>query len=123
KLFMDVALYNTRIMGAGHVESVTDLACRPAIAHRGVAHITMPVDIQNFEVNRKEQSTRNVSHHTSDVCSMGAVVPPTSDLNRAAEILNKGKRVAMLVGRGALRASDLLEPLAEVLGAPIVKAL
>src|SRR5262252_5971939 len=47
KLFMDVAVYNQRIMGAAHVENVADLACRSAITQRGVAHITMPVDVQN----------------------------------------------------------------------------
>src|SRR5512138_1641934 len=46
KLFMDVAIYNSRIMGASHVANVTELACRTALARRGVAHITMPVDLQ-----------------------------------------------------------------------------
>jgi pyruvate dehydrogenase (quinone)/pyruvate oxidase len=123
KLFMDVAIYNSRIMGAAHVENVADLACRSAITQRGVAHITMPVDVQNSEIHRRDISPRNVPHHTSDVCSIGAVVPPAGDLNRAAALLNQGEKIAMLVGRGALRASDLLEPLADVLGAPIVKAL
>jgi pyruvate dehydrogenase (quinone)/pyruvate oxidase len=123
KLFMDVAIYNSRVMGASHMENVADLACRSAISQRGVAHITVPVDIQNSEVRRGDVSPRNVPHHTSDVCSIGAVVPPSADLTRAASLLNQGKKIAMLVGRGALRASDLLEPLAEVLGAPIVKAL
>src|SRR4051812_32442714 len=50
KLFMDVALYNERIMGATHVESVVDLACRTATAYRGVAHITFPVDFQEEEL-------------------------------------------------------------------------
>src|SRR5881296_16344 len=42
KLFMDVALYNCRIMGPTHVENVADLACRTALCYRGVAHITFP---------------------------------------------------------------------------------
>src|ERR1051326_7475968 len=40
KLFMDCAVYNTRVMGPAHVENVTDLACRTALAYRGVSHIT-----------------------------------------------------------------------------------
>jgi pyruvate dehydrogenase (quinone)/pyruvate oxidase len=123
KLFMDVALYNTRIMSAGHVENATDLACRSAIAYRTVSHLTMPVDMQEFVVDRKTLSPRNVPHHTSDVCSVGAVVPPVHDLQRAADLLNQGERIAILVGRGALNAGELLETLAETLGAPIVKAL
>src|SRR2546422_6570980 len=52
KLFMDVATYNTRIMGPNHVENVADLACRTAIAYRCVSHVTMPVDMQEFEIDR-----------------------------------------------------------------------
>src|SRR4029079_3694736 len=50
KLFMDVAVFNERIMGPTHVENITDLACRTALAYHGVAHITFPVDLQEKEV-------------------------------------------------------------------------
>src|SRR5437016_3560206 len=123
KVFMDVAVYNTRVMGPNHVENVADLACRTALVYRGVSHITIPVDTQEREVDQKTLSKRNVPHHTSDVCAIGVVVPPDSDLDRAAYILNSGKRIAILVGRGALNATDELEVLAETLGAPIIKAL
>src|SRR5436305_11236231 len=43
KVFQDVAVYNTRVMGAAHVENVTNLACRAAISRHGVAHINFPV--------------------------------------------------------------------------------
>src|ERR671930_1019134 len=66
KLFMDVAVYNTRVMGPTHVENVADLACRTALAYRGVSHITIPVDVQEHEVDPKKFSQRNVPHHTSD---------------------------------------------------------
>src|SRR6266404_8229492 len=69
KVFMDVAVYNTRVMGPNHVENVADLACRTALAYRGVSHITIPVDVQEFEVDRR-RSLRNVPHHTSDVCAI-----------------------------------------------------
>jgi pyruvate dehydrogenase (quinone) len=123
KVFMDVALYNTRIMGPGHVENVADLACRTSLAYRGVSHITIPVDMQEAEIDLKKVSKRNVPHHTSDVFAIGMQLPPESDLERAAYLLNSGKRIAILVGRGALNATDELELLAETLGAPIVKAL
>src|SRR6476659_2974989 len=45
RVFMDVAVYNTRIMGLAHVESVTHLACRTALSYRGVTHINFPTDI------------------------------------------------------------------------------
>src|SRR5437763_2106505 len=46
KLFADVAFFNERVMGPSHVENLTDLACRTALAPRGVAHLTFPVDLQ-----------------------------------------------------------------------------
>jgi pyruvate dehydrogenase (quinone)/pyruvate oxidase len=88
-----------------------------------VSHVTIPVDMQVEEIDRKKLSRRNIPHHTSDVCAIGALVPPNRDLERAAYVLNSGKRIAILAGRGALNATDELEILAETLGAPIVKAL
>jgi pyruvate dehydrogenase (quinone) len=123
KLYMDVAVYNTRIMGPAHVENVADLACRTALAYRGVSHLTIPTDMQEEDIEAKHISQRNVPHHTSQACAMGVVVPPYKDLERAADLLNSGKRIAILVGRGALDATDELETLAETLGAPIIKAL
>src|SRR6516225_8543602 len=102
---MDVAVYNTRIMSATHVENVADLACRTALSYRGVSHITIPIDTQEEEFDRKHASSRNVPHHTSDVCAMGVRIPPDAELDRAAYLLNSGKRIAVLAGRGALGAA------------------
>src|SRR5438067_12156067 len=46
RVFTDVAVYSTRVMGLEHVRNVADLACRQALARRGVAHINFPVDFQ-----------------------------------------------------------------------------
>ena len=123
KLFMDVCVYNERVMGPTHVENVTDLACRTALSYRGVSHITIPVDFQEQEVKSGQRSKRNVVHHSSDVSARSARLPDGADLERAADILNAGKKVAILAGRGALDATDELEKAAEMLGAPIIKAL
>jgi pyruvate dehydrogenase (quinone)/pyruvate oxidase len=123
KLFMDVAVFNERIMGPTHVENITDLACRTAIAYHGVSHLTFPVDFQEQEIKERQRSKRNIAHHTSDVYARSARLPHHADLEKAAEILNAGKKVAILAGRGALNATDELEKAAEILGAPIVKAL
>jgi pyruvate dehydrogenase (quinone) len=122
RVFMDVAKYNERVMGPDHMEGVVDLACRTALAYRGVAHITVPVDVQEKPVGR-ERSKRNVPHHTSDVLAGGAGQAGEADLRDAAELLNGGRRTVILAGRGALHATDELERVAEILGAPIVKAL
>src|SRR3954449_10628427 len=59
RLFMDVAVYSTRVMGGSHVENVTHLACRAALSRRGVAHINFPVDLQEQEASDGERSKRN----------------------------------------------------------------
>jgi pyruvate dehydrogenase (quinone)/pyruvate oxidase len=123
KLYMDVALYSARVMGPEHVCNVAHLACRTALSRRGVAHINFPVDTQSMPVKSGERSERNVPGHNVDVYARGAGLPAKGDLERAAAVLNEGERVAILAGRGALRATDELLEVAEKLGAPIVKAL
>jgi pyruvate dehydrogenase (quinone) len=123
KLYIDVATYNERIMGPTHVENVIDLAVRTSLAYRTVSHVTFPVDFQEMEVKKKQRSKRNVIHHTSRAEAEGAMLADPDELDRAAEILNAGKKVVILAGRGALDATIELERAAEILGAPIVKAL
>jgi pyruvate dehydrogenase (quinone)/pyruvate oxidase len=122
KLFMDVAVYNERVMSAAHMEPVADLAIRSAIDKRGVAHITIPIDVQQEPV-KQGRSKRNRPHHTSAQGAISGNVPAAGDLKAAAAILNDGRRVAILAGQGALHATDELLALAETLGAPIVKPL
>lgn len=124
KLFMDVAIYNQRVMGPTHVQNVTEIACRTATAFRGVAHITIPKDIQEQEVDWKRQSSeRNVKNHVNTVHAQGGGMPSERDLHRAAQLLKDAKKICILAGRGALHATDELEQVAEILGAPIVKPL
>jgi pyruvate dehydrogenase (quinone) len=103
-------------------ENIAHLACRTALLHRSVSHITFPVDLQDREI-KGERSKRNIPGHTSDVLSQSARLPHEGDLAHAADILNHGKRIVVLAGRGALGAGAELEQVAEMLGAPIVKAL
>ncbi len=122
KLFIDVACYNNRIMSGAHMESAADLAIRSAIEKRSVAHITIPIDVQQQSA-KAEKSQRNVLKHSSSVYAISGNVPALEDLQAAADVLNDGKRVAILAGQGSLHATDELLQLAELLGAPIVKAL
>lgn len=123
RVFADVAVYNTRVMGPEHVGNVTHLACRTALIRRGVAHITFPVDTQSMPVKRSHRSKRNIPGHNAEVFATRAGLPDEKDLQRAADILNGGQRVAILAGRGALQATDELIAVSERLGAPVVKAL
>ncbi len=123
RVFEDVTVYNTRVMNAAHVENVAPLACRTAIARRGVAHICFPTDLQELDAGSKPRSKDDVPGHTSDVFARRGALPPETDVRRAAEILNDGRKVVILAGRGATGAGEELERVADVLGAPIVKAL
>jgi pyruvate dehydrogenase (quinone)/pyruvate oxidase len=122
KLFMDVTVYDERVMSGAHMESVADLAIRTALSSRGVAHITIPVDVQVQEM-KKGRSERNPVHHTSAVPAFYEQLPSRVELEHAADILNRGEKIAILAGQGALHATQELEEIAEVLGAPIIKAL
>ena len=97
KLFMDVCVYNNRIMGPAHVENTLDLACRTALAYRGVSHITIPTDIQ--DIKHDERSKRNVPQHSAEIFSRSARLPNEADLRRAADILNKSKKIVILAGQ------------------------
>src|SRR5256886_11780742 len=73
RVFSDVAVYSTRVMGPEHVRNVADLACRQALARRGVAHINFPVDFQSQ--THEDRSERNLAKHTSDVPAFNAGLP------------------------------------------------
>lgn len=123
RVFTDVALYSTRVMGPEHVENVIHLACRTALSRRGVAHINFPVDTQSVPVKKGHRSERNIEGHNTEIFASRAGLPADEDLVRAASILNQSRKIAILAGRGALNATDELLAVAEVLGAPIIKAL
>ncbi|AWJ94744.1 pyruvate oxidase (plasmid) [Azospirillum baldaniorum] len=123
KVFQDVALYNQRVMGAAHVRNIANLACRTALAHRGVSHITIPVDLQEQGIGADMRAPRNVKGHNTALFAPQLPVPSEAQTRRAVEILDAGKRVVILAGQGALKATDQLERLADKLGAVIVKAL
>jgi len=123
KLFMDVCVYNARVMGPTHVENVVELACRTALAYRGVAHVTVPVDVQSVPIKSGRRSDRNVAGHVSELMAYSSRLPSEDQFARAVEILNSGKKTIILAGRGALGAADELLAVAERLAAPIAKPL
>lgn len=123
RTFMDVALYNARVMGPAHIHNVASLACRTALSKRGVAHITIPVDVQSEPFEDAERGKRNVPGHNADIFAKGAALPRDEDIQAAADIINEGKKVVIFAGRGAIGCGDLLEQMAEKTGGVIVKAL
>jgi pyruvate dehydrogenase (quinone)/pyruvate oxidase len=122
-LFKDVAGYNMMVMGAKHASTVVDLACRSALNDKCVAHLTVPADIQEQAWGDEKVSMKFVKGHTSESWRPPIRVPLMETLQAAAELLNAGKKVAILAGQGALHATDELEKLADTLAAPIIKPL
>src|SRR5207249_2946698 len=123
KVFMDVAAYNQRIMGAAHVTNVVDEAIKTALALRTVAHITIPKDIQDWAESEDPRSATNVPKHSADIYQDALSLPPPRSLQEAAEIINAGSKVAILAGRGCLGARAEVLQLAEKVAGPIIKPL
>lgn len=123
KLFMDVAAYNQRVMGPAHVANVVDEAIKTALARRTVAHITIPKDIQEWTASKEVRSSANIPKHSSDLYAAAYPMPKHASLQAAAEIINKGSKVAILAGRGCLNAREELLDLSKAVGGPIIKAL
>jgi pyruvate dehydrogenase (quinone) len=120
-LFEDVTVFNQQVMGQTHAHSLVDAACRAALGRKGVAHINCPNDWQ--DLTSDTSSAMNVKGHTSVAWTPPIVVPQEETLKSAAALLNAGKKTVILVGQGAKGATDDIERLADLLAAPVVKAL
>jgi pyruvate dehydrogenase (quinone) len=112
ELMKGVALYNTAVTSPGHALVVTDIACRSALGGRGVAHITVPKDVQAMKLSADKPSMEYHGLRTSSAWLPDAAVPAANQLRAAADILNSGQRVAILAGQGALGARAEVTPLA-----------
>jgi pyruvate dehydrogenase (quinone) len=123
KLFIDVAAFNQRIMGPAHVENVVDEAIKTSLAWRTVSHITIPKDIQDWTAKEDRPSPANISRHSADLFAMPHSIPPEAMLQRAADFINDGSKVAIIAGRGCLGARQEVLALADKIGAPIIKPL
>lgn len=125
KLFMDVSVFNERVMGPAHAVNVVDAAIRTAYARRGVSHICIPKDIQEWPVSveGKLRSDANVPHHSGDWSAPSSAHPSSALVRKAANIINAGEKVAILAGRGALHCREEVSQLADRVGGPVVKAL
>ncbi len=122
-LYEDVAHYNVQVNGPEHIENVAHIACRAAMYGNGVAHLTIPKDLQDEALDDSERSTRNVPRHTGQSFSRYASSPEEEYLRAAADLLNDGGDIAILAGRGCFGAREELIETSERLAAPIAKAL
>jgi pyruvate dehydrogenase (quinone) len=121
-LFKDVAAeYVMTVMEPAQARHVIDRAVRIAQASRSVTAVIIPNDVQ--EADHQEPPRAHGSVYSSIGISTPRVVPRDEDLQRAADVLNAGEQVAMLIGQGAAQAADEVVQVAELLGAGVAKAL
>ena len=121
RMFSDVAKFVQEVSHPAQLPHVIDRAIRLAIAERGPAVIVIPKDVQEQafqEPKRAHGFTRSGPGY-----SRPALIPSDAELHRAAEILNSGSKVAILIGAGAVDAVDEVIEVAEKLGAGVAKAL
>ncbi len=121
-LFKDVAgAFVQQASVPAQVRHLVDRAIRTALSERKVTAIILPNDLQDLEY--QAPGRKHGTLHSGVGFSAPKTVPYASDLQRAAEVLNAGKKVAILVGAGALNATDEVIAIAEKLGAGVAKAL
>jgi pyruvate dehydrogenase (quinone) len=121
-LFKDVASeYVQMVAAAPQLRHVVDSAFRIALSRRCPTCIVLPTDVQELEAKQPPHAHGTV--HSGVGYSAPRVVPSRDDLERAAQVLNAGERVAMLVGAGALHATQEVLQVSELLSAGIAKAL
>jgi pyruvate dehydrogenase (quinone) len=121
RMFADVAEYVQEVTHPAQLPHVVDRAIRLAIARRGPSIIVLPKDVQEqaFEAPKRAHGfTRSGPGYSRPI-----VIPAEADLQKAADVLNAGKKVAILIGAGAVHAVDEVIALAERLGAGVAKAL
>jgi pyruvate dehydrogenase (quinone) len=125
KLFIDVAEYNEMIHVPAQLPTLLDIAIRHALTRRGVAHLTIPTDIQIAEAGANPWSAPApaVNQPTAPIYLPLSGLPRQEDVLTAADVLNAGSKVAMLVGAGALGAREEVLQVAERLSSPVIKTL
>jgi pyruvate dehydrogenase (quinone) len=121
-LFKDVAgNYVQTCTVPTQMRHLVDRAMRIALSERCVTCLIVPNDVQDLPAEEPPHAHGTIHSGIGDPGSPS--VPPQGDLRRAADLLNQGKRVAILVGAGALWATDEVIAAADVLGAGVAKAL
>jgi pyruvate dehydrogenase (quinone) len=121
-MFKDVAgAFVQQASSPAQVRHLIDRGIRTALGERRVAAIVLPNDLQ--DESYREPPRKHGSVHSGIGYSRPKITPYEADLRRAAEILNAGQKVAILVGAGALGATDEVIAVAEKLGAGVAKAL
>jgi pyruvate dehydrogenase (quinone) len=120
-LFKDVSEYVQVCMVPAQARTLVDRAFKVALSERSVSTLIFPADVQEEEY--EDAPREHGAVYTSVGWNKPRVIPPDAELDKAAQILNEGERVAMLIGQGARDAEEEVIEAAELLGAGVAKAL
>ena len=121
-LFKDVASEFVQVcMSPSQIRHLIDRAIQVARASRSVTCVIVPEDVQEADFEEPPREHGVVYSSPNDFSPR--VVPAEHEVRRAAQILNEGERVAILIGQGARGAADEVSQVAELLGAGVAKAL
>ncbi|HET7371033.1 MAG TPA: thiamine pyrophosphate-requiring protein [Gammaproteobacteria bacterium] len=122
-LYKDVANQYVHMATApAQVRHLVDRAIRIAKSEQSVTCLVVPNDLAEMPAVETPPRAHGTVHSGVGYTSP-RIIPADDDLKRAAMVLNEGKKVAMLVGQGALNATDEVIEVAEMLGAGVAKAL
>ena len=122
-LFKDVAhQYVHMVTDPAQMRHVIDRAIRIAKSERTVTCVIIPNDVQEMDAVAKPPRVHG-SVHSGTGHSYSDIIPVDEQIRKAAEILNEGEKVAILIGAGALHAQDEVMEVADLLGAGVAKAL
>ncbi|UNS95870.1 thiamine pyrophosphate-requiring protein [Streptomyces tubbatahanensis] len=119
-LYKDVAEYVQTCMHPAQARQLIDRACKVALANRTVAAVIVPEDVAQ-EPAQPSPPREHGAVYTSVGYVKPRVTPPATELRKAADILNEGQKVAIIVGQGAAKASEEVGQVAELLGAGVAK--
>jgi pyruvate dehydrogenase (quinone) len=121
-LFKDVASdYVQLVTVPEQLPNVIDRAIRIAHARRAPTAVIIPADVQELDYSAPTHAMKMVP--SSLGVSWPEVQPDMEGIRKAADVLNEGKKVAMLIGQGARHAAAEVQEVAELLGAGVAKAL
>ncbi|MGW4830856.1 thiamine pyrophosphate-requiring protein [Amycolatopsis japonica] len=122
-LFKDVASeYLVEVNVPEQLPNALDRALRTAIAQRAPTALIIPADLQEETYQPPQHEFKHVPSSPPDH-PRASVIPPSDEVARAAEVLNAGEKVAILVGQGARNAVTEVREVAELTGAGVAKAL
>ncbi|CAL9600109.1 thiamine pyrophosphate-requiring protein [Streptomyces sp. enrichment culture] len=122
QLFADVSEFCQMITHPGQARHVVDRAFKTALTTRSVATVIIPEDVQEEDA-LPSPPKQHGSVYSSIGWSRPRVLPDEAELRQAADVLNEGARVAMIIGQGAAHAGSEVVEVAELLGAGVAKAL